>query len=1297
MCKHLCNDQLYARLSGDTTFTLLAITLHGGSCGMAQIRLAPPDPFDFRNPDDWPRWRRRFQQFREASGLSEESASKQISTFLYCLGEEAENVLASTNATAEDRSDFGRTITKFDDYFKVRKNVIYERARFNRRNQQRGETAEQYIMALYSLSEHSDYGDLTEQMIRDRLVVGIRDTTLSEKLQMDSALTLESAKKAIRQREAVHEQQQTLKGDGRANAEIEAVHSPRKYKQRTGAGQRTERREKWTSARPQSNSRAGEKCGRCGRERHPREKCPAKDEQCHNCKRRGHFSSQCRSKAVSSIHDGDPSDSAFLDTVSSSRRNTWSTRVTINGTQVPFKLDTGAEVTAISKGTWQILGKPALQPPDKQLFGPAQHRLAVLGQFHCHLTHKGNDSYQHVFVINRLQSNLLGLPAIIALQLAVRMDSIHNTTATPVSWKSKFPKVFQGLGTLSGDYHIQLRPDAKPHALFTPRRVPLPLRGKVAKELDRMEKAGVISRVSEPTPWCAGMVVVPKKSGSVRICVDLKLLNQSVLREVHPLPKVDETLAQLAGATVFSKLDANSGFWQIPLAESSRLLTTFITPIGRFCFNKLPFGISSAPEHFQRRMSELLSGLEGVQCQIDDIVVFGKDSAEHDRCLEAVLSRIEQAGATLNPEKCEFNRKSLTFLGHVIDADGIRADPAKTEAIRKMSPPASVPGLRRFLGMANQLGKFTPNLAEITQPLRELLSKSRAWTWGPAQSAAYKQVQDELTKPTVLALYDPAAPSKVSADASSYGLGAVLLQLVDGSWRPVSYASRSMTETERRYAQIEKEALATTWACEKFSDYLLGKHFQVETDHKPLVPLLGTKHLDTLPPRILRFRLRLDRFDYDIRHVAGKELYTADTLSRAPMPDNSSSDSANLQELAELCMTTAISHLPASRDRLEAYRKVQSEDPQCQLAFQYCSEGWPNEQDVDPALRAFVDVRGELTVGEGLLMRGHRIVVPKVLQPETLKKLHDGHQGLTRCRLRAKMAVWWPGLSKQLTDFVRKCPECTKESKAGKEPLIPTPLPEYPWQQVATDLFSLNGSDYLVAVDYFSRYPEVIQLRSTVSQAIINALKTIFARHGIPETLRSDNGPQFASKEFADFAKNYQFRHITSSPHYPTSNGQAERAVQTVKHLLKKTDDPFIALLSYRATPLPWCGRSPAELLMGRNIRSTLPQTTESLVPQWPYLSDFRQINEDFKKRQKTDYDRRHRTRELPEIPDDTEVWITTDGRQTAGRTVMTSDTPRSYIIETPSGEIRRNRSHLNTRSNGIGLCRKFNFSSSEL
>ena len=233
-----------------------------------------------------------------------------------------------------------------------------------------------------------------------------------------------------------------------------------------------------------------------------------------------------------------------------------------------------------------------------------------------------------------------------------------------------------------------------------------------------MESMGVISKVSDPTPWCAGMVVVPKKNGSVRICVDLKPLNESVLREVHPIPRVDEALAQLAGASVFSKLDANCGFWQIPLSPESRLLTTFITPFGRFCFNKLPFGISSAPELYQRRMHTILEGLDGVTGLIDDMLIHGKDEAEHDARLVKVMERLRAATVTLNSEKCAFRKPSVKFLGRLISKNGVNADPEKTSAVRNMEAPRSVSDLRRFLGMVNQLGKFSPRISELTQPMR---------------------------------------------------------------------------------------------------------------------------------------------------------------------------------------------------------------------------------------------------------------------------------------------------------------------------------------------------------------------------------------------------------------------------------------------------------------------------------------------------------------------------------------------------------------------------------------------------
>ena len=471
--------------------------------------------------------------------------------------------------------------------------------------------------------------------------------------------------------------------------------------------------------------------------------------------------------------------------------------------------------------------------------------------------------------------------------------------------------------------------------------VPVPLIAKVDATLGKMESQGVIRQIDEPTEWCAGMVVVPKSNGNVRVCGDFTKLNHSIQRERHILPSVEHLLANIGNATVFSKLDANSGFHQIPLDEASQRLATFITPSGRYCYRRLPFGISSAPEFFQKRMSTILDGLPAVICLVDDILVFGACQEEHGQRLQAVLLRLASAGLTLNGEKCLFSVSQLCFCGYLIGKDGIRPDPAKVTAQTEMPACKDVHDVRRFLGLANQLGRFSPSLASLSQPLRDLLVKRNSWCWTESHQTAFNRIKAELSSQPVLALYSPNYETVVSADASSYGLGAVLSQRQPdtGLFRPVVYLSRSLTDTERRYSQIEKEALATTWACERLSNYLIGLPFTVETDHKPLVPLLGTKALAELPPRVLRFRLRLMRYQFNIVHVPGKNLITADALSRAPADVSSVADSAIEQEV-DAFMAAVTDSLPATDQRLQEILTAQQDDPICTTIGSYCSVGW---------------------------------------------------------------------------------------------------------------------------------------------------------------------------------------------------------------------------------------------------------------------------------------------------------------------------------------------------------------------
>nr|XP_033936287.1 uncharacterized protein K02A2.6-like [Pseudochaenichthys georgianus] len=826
---------------------------------------------------------------------------------------------------------------------------------------------------------------------------------------------------------------------------------------------------------------------------------------------------------------------------------------------------------------------------------------------------------------------------------------------------------------------IALKDNNQPYAVCTARRVPIPLLGAVKEELEKMEANDIIEAVTDPTEWCAPMVPVQKKSGKTRICVDLKKLNKAVKRERFILPTSEGMIAQLRGSTVFSSLDAVSRFWQIPLDKDSQRLTTFITPYGRYCFKHLPFGISSAPEIFQRKMVETLEGLDGVAVYMDDIIIHGSNTSEHDERLQKVLDRLESAGLKLNNEKCVLRKEELHFLGQVINKDGVRPDPAKVSAVSKLEPPENVQELKRALGMINYLGKYIPDLATVGQPLYALLKADSVWMWGPAQQAAFEQVKELLTTSPTLVYYDVSRSTVVSADASSYGIGGVLLQLHGEDWRPVAYCSRRLSDAETRYAQIEKECLASVWACERFQMYLYGLlAFKLITDHKPLIPLMNSRDLDNVPLRCQRLLMRLMRFNPEAEYAPGKTLVVADTLSRSPQEDKELSRDTDVE-----CYVAAVmSSIPASPKKIDSIRAETAADEQLQEVIRYIQEGWPEHRaHINTCVREYFPVRNELSMHDGVVTRGSRIVIPGRLRSEILERIHEGHQGLNKCRDRANTSVWWPGIATQITHKVENCMYCREQRRAqNREPLLSTPLPDRPWKRIGIDLCEHERESYLVIADYYSRYLEILHMPTTTSAHVILKLRATFARHGIPEEVVSDNGPQFNSDVFRGFACDMDFTHTTSSPHNPQGNGYAERAVQTAKGILRQKD-PLLALMVYRSSPHSSTGVSPAELLMGRKISTTLPTLAKNLQPKWPSRHHIRARDAAEKSKQAFYYNKRHGVRELTPLQRGDHVLTRLDNQKTwstpevvAGESV----TQRSYLIETEQGALyRRNRRHL--------------------
>jgi predicted aspartyl protease len=908
--------------------------------------ITPPGKFDFRQPESWTRWLRRFDRYLEASGLSNKSEERQVSALIYAMGDEADEILHTFGLSDANRKKYKTVAEKFSSHFITKRNIVFERAKFNRRIQEPGEPVDTFITSLYTLVEHCDYGALRDELIRDRIVVGIQDKSLSEKMQTTDDLTLTKAITMARQKECVKKQQVLLHSEATDKVVTASASADAIKKTRPGRFQR-HKSPKVPTYPPKTTSKSSE-CHRCGLSPHPRDKCPARDAECGRCKKTGHYAKKCRNakpehstrhvKAVLAEDQEGDLPYAFLgSTTANGEDKDFHRKITLNKTTLEMKVDTGADVTVVDEADYGKITNAPLKRPDVKLVAANQLPFKkVLGMVECNVQFNDKHSQQTIYVVDHMPVPLLGKPAIKALGIVAMVGGVDTSFRDKVI--QRYPKLFTGLGELEEEYNIELEQDAQPYAISSPRRIALPLLPKVKEALEQMVDQGVIRQLdpNEPSKWCAGMVVVPKPNGSVRICVDLSELNKSVVRPRYMLPTVDYTLAQLKGAKIFTKLDANAGFHQVKLAERSQLLTSFLTPFGRFCFTRLPFGISSGPEYFTDRMTKILLGTKA-HCQMDDVLVASSDVQEHEAMLFPVLDKLQDAGVTLNPDKCAFMKEEVTFVGHTLSEKGIRAEQRKVSAIVDMEIPTNIHELRRFLGMANQMAKFSPNLTEITQPLRDLLSKKNVFYWGPDQETAFRLVKAELSSPRVLAIYDPSRETKISADASSYGLGAVLLQKHDQQWKPVYYASRSMTPTERRYAQVEKEALASTWACDKFADYLVGLDFTIETDHRPLVALLEKKSLDDIPPRIMRFRLRLLRYRYRVVHIPGKEMYTADTLSRAPLKGlGNDAHLRSLQQDTEAFVYGLLTNLPATSTRLDQIREAQFNDPVCQQMKRVC-------------------------------------------------------------------------------------------------------------------------------------------------------------------------------------------------------------------------------------------------------------------------------------------------------------------------------------------------------------------------
>jgi hypothetical protein len=657
----------------------------------------------------------------------------------------------------------------------------------------------------------------------------------------------------------------------------------------------------------------------------------------------------------------------------------WTIDLNTNGTSVTYKIDTGAQVNVLPKQTYMTLFKPLkLHTSPVKLTAYNGSNIPVLGRCIAYVEHRGKQVPIHFIVADTTAKPILGLNTSNKLNIIKRIHAVSEQ-----HFFETFD-CFGEIGTLPGFHHITIDPTVQP-VIQPPRRIPFALQEPLQKELKKMVDMDIITPVIEPTDWVSSLVVVQKPNGQLRICLDPRDLNKAIKREHYSLPTTEEILANMPNAKYFSKLDASKAFWQIQVDEESSKLLTFNTPHGRYRFKRLPFGIHSASEICQQRIATILEGSTGAMNVQDDIIIWA-DTQEclHERTTE-VLKKIEASGLKLNKQKCLFNQTECTFLGHRISLNGISPDPEKIRAITDMPYPNNIKSLQRFLGTVNYLGKFLPKFSDITAPLRKLMSKDSIWIFEQQHKNTIDQIKELVTTAPVLQYYDPSKQIRVSSDYSGEGLGALLEQQFNDEWHPIAFGSRTLTQAERNYAPIEGETLSIVFACEHFHDYIYGRKFYMCNDHQPLRAAFN-KPLNKSPPRLQRFRLRLMKYDFDLHYVRGTSMVVTDTFSRAPI-------SNQLPEIRDSEMQgyvlSILSSMPISSHLLQRIRHVTEADETLQAVKRNISEGWNgNEQHNTNHYQSYKD---EMTLINGIIMKGSQIVIPKVLREEIKHKLHAGH------------------------------------------------------------------------------------------------------------------------------------------------------------------------------------------------------------------------------------------------------------------------------------------------------------------
>ena len=1163
------------------------------------------------------------EQFFAANGIDD--GDRQRAILISVVGPATYRLMKSLISPEKPKDKtYQQLVLLLKNHFDPKPSEVVQRFKFEQRNRKADEAVMDYVAELRRLAQDCNYGDTLQGRLRDRIVCGINDDRTQRRLLAESDLTYEKTLQIAVSMESANKNARDLQTVSDAGKCFNVTGDPREAR----AASREDVRE----------------CYRCKGTRHTAAECRFKQEKCHACGKVGHIARACLSKAktnqggkrpterdrrqrpnyrshkVQENQDESECPSSEDETFSLScmtfrlgrmsemhlrKVDPYMVEMKLNGKKVDMEIDTGCSLTVMNEdqfnSLWSETKRPKVKPVKIKLETYTGDPVGVIGVAQVKIAYKQQTETLPLVVVKGEGPSLLGRGWLEDIHLNWKeIKSRHGARAAiqnlTVGDKTTLQRVLsqnegvfkEEMGTLKGTKAtIHVKENASPR-FFRPRSVPYAMRAKVDEEIDRLLKEDVITPVKY-SEWAAPVVPILKPNGTIRLCGDYKLTVNTVSSlEQYPIPKLEDLLAALSGGKQFSKLDMSHAYQQILMDEESKKFLTVNTHRGLFTYNRLPFGVASAPAIFQRTMESLLRGIPFVAIYLDDILITGETEADHLANLAAVLMRLKEAGLKLRRNKCIFMQEAVEYLGHRVDAQGLHPVQNKVKAIVEAPAPTTVTELKSYLGLLNYYGRFLPNLSTLLAPLHELLRKDVRWTWKKKQEEAFQSSKALLNSAAVLVHYSADRELILSCDASPYGVGAVLShRMEDGSERPLGFMSRTLAPAEKGYSQLDKEGLAVMFGIRKFHKYLYGRTFTIYTDHKPLVSLFDVRK--AIPqmgsPRVQRWAVHLSAYEYKIVYKEGKSHANADALSRLPLRGTGSEK----EETEQVLMMDLLDDSLVDTQQLKRWT---ARDVILSQVHEYVLKGWPTKPGSQ--FQPYHQRQMELSVRDGCVLWGARVIIPTKGREKILKLLHQSHSGMSRMKSLARSYVWWPGMDQDVEKEVRACEECQKHQKSPPSaPLHPWEWPEAPWSRIHMDYAGpFLGEMFLIIVDSHSKWMDVYPMKTSTSHATIEKLRQSFSIFGLPKMAVSDNGSCFTSAEFETFMKNNGIQHVRSAPFHPSSNGLAERAVQTFKDGMLKTKGETIQtrvsrfLFSYRITPHATTGLSPAELMMARRPRS---------------------------------------------------------------------------------------------------------------